>query len=103
MYFLAGILISGLLMGAPIALGFDVSAPPTNLTGWLVFVISLCGAIGLMNAFFVRFILKPAIQNELKTLPTRIEFEAHDKKDTDFQTRVESFMEDRGPHLKERY
>lgn len=107
MYFLASVTISGLMMGAPLAFGFDVSAPPTNLTGWLVFIISLCGAIGIMNAFFVRYILRPAIQNELKaslsTLTTRAEFIAHDKKDTEFQDRVERYIDNRGPHLQDRY
>jgi hypothetical protein len=102
MHFLASIMISGLLMGMPLAFGFDVAKPPENLTGWILFVISLCGLLGLMNTFMTRFILRPIIREELKAVPTRVEFIAHDNKDTDFQKKVEHYM-DGGPHLKDRY
>jgi hypothetical protein len=103
MYFLIGITAGGLLMGMPLAFGFDVSKPPVGLTEWFVFVISLCGVMAIVNSFFVRFILKPAIQDQLKTLPTRAEFAAHDQKDTKFQEEVERFMDNRGPKLRDRY
>ncbi len=102
MHFIASVLISGLMMGLPLAFGFDVSAPPANLTGWLLFVIALCGVLTLTHTFMVRFILKPVISEALKAVPTRVEFIAHDNKDTEFQKKVEHFIEPK-LHLKERY
>ncbi len=101
MHFLASILIGGLMIGMPLAYGADISAPPANLTGWMLFVISLCGVLALINTFMVRFILRPVIREELKAVPTRLEFIAHDNKDTKFQEEVENYM--RGPQLKDRY
>ncbi len=102
MHFLGSLIVSGLMIGMPLAYGADVSTPPTNLTGWLLFVISLCGVLTLSHTFMVRFILKPVIRKELEAVPTRSEFLAHDNKDSEFQKKVEYYMNG-GPHLKDRY
>lgn len=94
MYFFLGIVISGLMIGTPMAFAVDIGNPPTQLTGWLVFVISLCGVLGLLQLGLVKFILKPAILDEMKLMLSRLEFNLHVKSNDDFRKEVEIFMDD---------
>lgn len=94
MHFVAGLLISMLMLGMPLAFAVDLSHPPAELTGWLVFVISLCGVLGLLQLGLTKYILKPAIMDEMKGLAKQKEFNTHVEDDKDFQGRVDDFMDD---------
>lgn len=94
MNFVAGLLISGLMAILPVAFAFDLSHPPTELTGWLVFIISLCGVLGLIQLGMNKFILKPAIVEEMKAMPSRSEFDIHVKEDKEFHGAVDDFMDE---------
>lgn len=99
MHFAAGLLITGTMISAPLAFAVDLSNPPIALTGWIVFIISLCGLLGLLQFGLIKYILKPAIVEEMKGMPSRKEFNDHVKIDNDFHTLADDFMNDVRIHL----
>ena len=97
MHLLAGLLISGLLIGMPLAFQVNIPQPPANATGWLSFTMLLGGVLTLIGALMSKLIIAPAIESAIKVamadIPTRKEFEAHVETDEKFQTRVDGFLE----------
>jgi len=94
MHFVAGIFIAGLMVGMPLAFAVDLSHPPVALTGWIVFVVALCGLLGLLQFGLIKYILKPAIMEEMKDLPSRKEFNDHVSTDSGFQKSADDFMDE---------
>ncbi len=92
MHFKMGVLITGLLAGLPLAFAVDFSHPPAALTGWLGFVIALFGVLGLLQLGLVKYILKPAIMDEMKGMVSGVDFRAHTVDDKQFQDDVSEFM-----------
>ncbi len=98
MHLSAGVVISGLMIGTPLAFQVNITQPPVNLTGWLIFAISLGGVLspsqaGVLIRLDTKLVINPAIQAQLTGIPSRKEFEAHVKQDDDFQKRVDGFIE----------
>ncbi len=93
MHLSAGVVISGLMIGTPLAFQVNITQPPVNLTGWLIFAISLGGVLSLISILMTKLVINPAIQAQLTGIPSRKEFEAHVKQDDDFQKRVDGFIE----------
>ncbi len=93
MHFIVGVTASGFMIVLPLLLQFDVSKPPTGLTGWLVFVLSLSGVLGLLQLGIQRFVVGPMMMKALQDIPTRIEFQKHVSDDKEFQDRFEGLIE----------
>lgn len=94
MNFVAGLLITGLMAVLPLAFAVDFNHPPTELTGWLGFIIALCGVLGIIQFGLMKYILKPAIMEQMKGMPTQKDFLAHTSSDKEFQDTVTDFMEE---------
>jgi hypothetical protein len=92
MHFVAGLIITGLMAALPLVFAVDLSHPPIALTGWIVFVGALFGLLGLLQFGLIKYILKPAIMEEMKDLPSRKEFNDHVSTDSGFQESADDFM-----------
>ncbi len=99
MHYYAGVLISGLMIGMPLAFAVDLSNPPVALTGWILFVMSLCGLLGLLQFGLIKYILKPAIMDEMKGMVSGADFKAHVADDSEFQEKADDFMDDIRVHM----
>lgn len=99
MHFHAGVLISGLMIGMPLAFAVDLSHPPVALTGWIMFVMALCGLLGLLQFGLIKYILKPAIMDEMKGMVTGTDFRSHVSDDKAFQQTADDFMDDVRVHM----
>ena len=97
MHLFAGLIISGLMIGLPLAFQSSIPPPPEHLTGWLLFFVALGRVYSLIRIFMTKMIIIPAIETAIKAavadIPTRTEFNAHVQKDDSFQHRVEGFLE----------
>lgn len=93
MHLFAGLICSVSMMVLPVVLQLDLSKPPVNLTGWLVFAISLGGVLSMVSILMTKLIINPSIQAQLATIPSRKEFDAHVESDKQFHNRVDGFIE----------
>jgi len=92
MNLLLGSIVSGAMMILPLLMQMDISKPPGGIAEWAVFVISVGGALGLLQVLMVKLVVNPAIQASLKDIPTRTEFEAHVETDREAHTRMDNFI-----------
>jgi len=83
-----------LMTALPLMLQLDMSHPPVGLTGWMVFIISLFGVIGLMNTLIVKAVLRPEIAKALSEFVSRKEFDRHESSELEFRKRVDGFIDD---------
>jgi len=97
MYLAASLLLYGAMIALPLMFQINVAEPPVNITGWLVFAISLAGFLGgflsLVTWLLTKLVINPAIQLQLAAIPTRTEFQDHVDSDDKFQIDVRSFIE----------
>jgi hypothetical protein len=99
MHFKLGIVITTLLAGLPLAFAIDFSHPPVALTGWILFVMSLFGLLGLLQFGLIKYVLKPAIMEEMKGMVTGTDFKLHVIDDKTFQETADDFMDDVRIHM----
>ncbi len=91
-----GMFVKAMLVGIGlpfIILQTSIPEPPVRITGWLVFIAAFAAAVGLVNALFTKAVWRPMIENELKKLPTRIEFDTHQADDNIFQEEAREFQQ----------
>ena len=92
MNLLIGSIVSGAMMILPLLMQMDISKPPGGIAEWAAFVISVGGALGLLQVLMVKFVVNPAIQAQLRGIPTREEFSAHVETDKEAHTRMDNFI-----------